>query len=61
MKDNPCLIYIMELSWDNHVLTILIIMLLAIQLIHIVFSIYSYFFLRNKQYAPCKKGEYRNA
>ena len=49
----------MELSWDNHILTILVILLIGIQLIHIIFSIYSYFFLRNKQFAPCEKSQYR--
>jgi hypothetical protein len=50
----------MEISWDNNILTILIILVLGTQLIHIIFSIYSYYYLRNKQFAPCQKGEYRN-
>jgi hypothetical protein len=50
----------MEISWDNNILTILIILVLGAQLIHIIFSIYSYYYLRNKQFAACKKGEYRN-
>jgi len=50
----------MEISWDNNILTILIILVLGVQLIHIIFSIYSYYYLRNKQFAPCAKGSYRN-
>ena len=49
----------MELEWSNHILTILIIIIIAIQIIHLAFSIYSYFFLRNKQFVACAKGEYR--
>lgn len=36
-----------------------IVFLIVVQFIHLMFSIYSYFFLRNKQFSPCKKGEYR--
>lgn len=50
----------MEISWNNNILTILIILVLGVQLIHIIFSIYSYYYLRNKQFAPCSKGSYRN-
>ena len=50
----------MELSWENNILTILIILVIGVQIIHIIFRIYSYYFLRNKQFAPCQQGEYRN-
>jgi hypothetical protein len=30
-----------------------------VEMVHLCFSVYGYFFLRNKQFAPCKKGEYR--
>ena len=49
----------MDLEWNNKILTLVVILLVVIQLIHIIFSIYSYFYLRNKQFAPCAKGEYR--
>ena len=49
----------MDIEWSNEVLTIIVIILIAVQIIHIAFSIYSYFFLRNKQFTPCNKGDYR--
>ena len=49
----------MDVEWSNKVLTLLMIILIMVETIHLCFSIYSYFFLRDKQFAPCKKGEYR--
>lgn len=49
----------MDIEWSNKILTILVIILIAVQIIHLAFSIYSYFYLRNKQLTPCAKGEYR--
>jgi hypothetical protein len=49
----------MDLDWSTHILTILVVIMIAIQMIHLAFSIYSYFFLRNKQLTACKKGEFR--
>ena len=49
----------MDIEWSNKVLTILVIILIAVQIIHLAFTIYSYFYLRNKQLTPCAKGEYR--
>jgi len=49
----------MDIEWNNRVLTIIVIILVVFQLIISIFSIYSYFYLRNKQCSPCAKGEYR--
>ena len=49
----------MDIEWSNNKLTILIIVLIVVEILHLIFSVYSYYFLRNKQFAPCKKGEYR--
>jgi len=55
--DPPCSIDI-ELSIPT--ISLLVIILLVLTILHIIFSIYSYFYLRNKQFTPCSKGEYRN-
>lgn len=49
----------MDIEWSNKILTILVIILIGVQIIHLALSIYSYFYLRNKQLTPCAKGEYR--
>jgi hypothetical protein len=54
----------METSWDiamdNKVLTIFVLVTFILEILHLMFSIYSYFYLRNKQFTPCSVGEYRN-
>jgi hypothetical protein len=49
----------MDLVWDNKILTIFVIVIFILEIIHMMFTIYSYFYLRNKQFTPCKSGEYR--
>jgi len=50
----------MEGEFSNSTLTILVIIMLFLLIATMSFSAYSFFYLRNKQFAPCGKAEYRN-
>jgi len=49
-----------EMVLSGKAITMCIIVLAILVIGNIVFSIFSYFSLRDKQFEPCEEGQYRN-
>ena len=49
----------MKFNFSPKTCTIIALTLIFLEILHIVFSLWSYATLRNKTFSACKKGEYR--